>query len=167
MGALCTSAIFINLKLFPNKELAGAVFKLKLKTLSCEENFYLPSSYTCMKHFPSSGELINIKSVFKEKVLVLKKKIKMSQCLISQDLQSSGEENGTGNMHSFVLQEQRELKLMTVRLAREEVQSHFPCPCQACRGRQAQAPRQQPLRALHGPQSTTEMLALSSSEADP
>lgn len=51
MGALCTSAIFINLKLFPNKELAGAVFKLKLKTLSCEENFYLPSSYTCMKTF--------------------------------------------------------------------------------------------------------------------
>lgn len=60
MGDLCTSAIFINLKLFPNKELAGVVFKLKLKTLSCEEKFYLPSSYTCVKHFPSSEELINI-----------------------------------------------------------------------------------------------------------
>ena len=61
----------------------------------------------------------------------------MSQCLISQDLQSSGEENGTGHMHLFVLWEQRELKLMTVRLAREEVQPHFPRPCQACRGRHA------------------------------
>ena len=51
---------FYKFKIFPNKELAGVVFKLKLKTLGCEENFYLPSSYTCVKHFPSSGELINI-----------------------------------------------------------------------------------------------------------
>ena len=60
MEALCTSAISINLKFFQTKELAGVVFKLKLKTLGCEENFYLPASYTCVKHFPSSGELINI-----------------------------------------------------------------------------------------------------------
>lgn len=52
----------------------------------------------------------------------------MSQCLISQDLQSSGEENGTGNMHSFVLQEQRELKLTTVRLARRKCNPTFPVP---------------------------------------
>ena len=58
----------------------------------------------------------------------------MSQCLISQDLQSCGEENGTGHMHSFVPREQRELKLTTVRLVREEVQPHFPHPCQACGG---------------------------------
>ena len=60
--------------------------------------------------------------------------MKMSQCLISQDLQSCGEENGTGHMHSFVPWEQRELKLTTVRLVREEVQPHFPHPCQACGG---------------------------------
>lgn len=58
----------------------------------------------------------------------------MTQCLISQDLQSCGEENGTGHMHSFVPWEQRELKLTTVRLVREEVQPHFPHPCQACGG---------------------------------